>query len=229
MATLSSPVLQRLIVNARNLLNQPDRNNSFWTDEELTEYANEGIRTYFAEVLQRGDGQFVTQTDLNLVTDTETVALPTDFFALKGLYKKVNNGYILLQYNNNFTDSYSTQGGSSSAAYLPSYYLRGNNIVLRGVPNFSETAGLRIEYVQFPETLVGGGDTLTAQVSPIFKQVIEVYMVYKAKLKESMVNGVVMHKIPQEHLGELYSQLKEAISQRVQATTYIIPFDPERN
>lgn len=227
MATLSSPALQRLIINTRTLLNQQDRNNSFWSDEELTEYLNEGVRMYLGEVIQNGDGQFVASTDLNIVSGTETVALPTDCFAIKALYKKVSGGYVMLSYMNNFTQGFSTSGGNSSDSYTPSYYLRGNNIVLRDQPGFSETAGLRLEYVQFPDVMVGPGDTLTSQVSPLFKQVIEIYAVYKAKLKESMVNGVIMHKIPEEHLGMLLMQLKEAVAQRVQATTYIIPFDPE--
>jgi hypothetical protein len=227
MATLSAPTLQNLITNVRSLLNQPDSNNSFWRDTELTEWLNEGVRLYFNEIVNTDEGHFVALTDLNIVTDTETVALPSDCFKIRSLYKKVINGYEMLPYRNNHTESYSTQGGTSSNSYLPYYYFRANNIVLRPIPNFSETAGLRLEYVQFPDTMVNGGDGLTTQVSPIFKNVIEMYAVYKAKLKESLVNGVNTYSGAESNLGVLVKQFRDTIEQRSKNPTYIIPWNPE--
>lgn len=227
MATLSSPTLSKLTANVRNMLNSPNASNSFWTDAELADYLNDAVRLYFSEVVQLNEGQFTTQTDLNIVTDTETVALPTDCFEVKVLFKKVTNGYIALPYQPSLIDNYTTQGGTSSEAYLPAYQFRGNNLVLRPTPNFSETAGLRLEYVQFPETLVNGGDTLSTQVSPIFKELIEMYAIYKAKLKESMVNGVMMHKVPEENLAALYQNFKDSIASRSKYPQYTIPFNPE--
>lgn len=226
MANLTSPTLNRILKNVRNLLNQPDRNNSFWTDEELTEYINEAIRIYFVEVTMTNEGQFTTTADLNLVSGTETVALPTDCFEVRAVYKAVSGGYVLLNYHNE-DQGYASTGGSGSENYFPDYHFRGNSLVFRPTPNFSETAGIRLEYTQLPDTLINGGDAMTAQVSPLFKQIIEMYAVYKAKLKESMVNGVVMHKVPEDNLSALYTQFKEAIQQRTAAPTYIIPFDPE--
>lgn len=227
MATLSAPTLQNLLTNVRSLLNQPDSNNSFWRDTELTEWLNEGVRLYFSEVVQMNEGQFNAQTDLNITTDTETVALPSDCFQVKNLYKKVTDGYEILPYRNNVTESYSTRGGTSSNGYFPAYYFRANNIVLRPIPNFTESSGLRLEYIQFPETMVNGGDTMTAQVSPIFKNVVEMYAVYKAKLKESLVNGINTYGGAEENLGALVKQLRDALSGRSKNPTYIIPFSPE--
>lgn len=227
MATLSSPTAQNLLSAVRNLLNQPDRNNSFWSDEELMAYLNEAIRMYFLEVVMNNEGAFTTTTDLNIAANTETVAMPSDFFQIKNLWKTVTNGYEILPYMNNVTEGYSTQGGTSSNAYRPSYYFRGNSIVLRPIPNFAETAGLKLEYVQFPETMVNGGDSMTSQVSPIFRQVIEMYAVFKAKLKESMVSGVVVHKIPEAHLGDLLKMFRDAVANRSKNPSYVIPFSPE--
>jgi hypothetical protein len=226
MATLSSPTLQSLITSVRTLLNQPDPLNSFWKDEELKQYINEAIRLYFVEVAQNNEGLFTTTASLNIVSGTETVALPSDCFEVKALYKAVDNGYVILEYRNNMTESYSTQGGGDGNSYCPSYYFRQNNLVLRPVPNFSQTAGLLIEYIQFPETLINGGDSLSNQISPVFRQVIEMYAVYKAKLKESMVSGVVMHKIPEENLGALATAFRDAIQLRAKSPVYILPFNP---
>lgn len=227
MATLSSPTLQTLIGSVRNQLNQPNPLNSFWKDTELTDYLNEGARMYFQEVVQNNEGHFVAQTDLNITADTETVAMPSDFYRIRALYKKVSNGYELLPYRNNVTESYSTQGGTSSASYLPYYYFRGNSIVLRPIPNFSESSGLRLEYVQFPDTMVNGGDSLTSQIAPLFKQVVEAYAVYKAKLKESLVNGVGVHAAAGEHLGSVLKIFRDAVANRSANPTYVIPFNPE--
>lgn len=227
MGVLSSPTLTQLLSSVRNLLNQPVAANSFWSDAELTEYINEGIRLYFAEAVANNEGYFTTTSDLNLVSGTETVALPTDCFEVRSLYKKINNGYEILSYRNVVNEGYSTLGGGSSETYFPDYYFRANNLVLHPVPQVTETAGLKLEYIQFPETLVSGTDSLSSQVSPVFKQLIEMYAVYKAKLKESMVNGVVMYAIPEAHVAQLYSQFKESIYGRSRGPTFIIPFNPE--
>lgn len=226
MATLSSPTLQRLMTNVRNMLNQPDRNNSFWSDDELIEYINEGIRLYFVEITHGNEGQFSTVSNLNVVSNVETVALPTDCFEIRALYKKRSDGFDHVIYDNTLNVDYSTQGGTDGNTYSPTYFFRGNDIVLRPIPNFSETASLRLEYIQFPETLINGGDVLTSQVSPVFKQLIEMYSVYKAKIKESLVNGVNVHQIAKENLAEIYSQFQDATAMRSRNSTYVQPFEP---
>lgn len=227
MATLASPTLGKLITNVRNMLNQPNPSNSYVTDHELTEYLNQAVMRYFTEVCHNDEGFFTAKTNLDIVSDSETVALPTDCFKIKTLRKKVHNGFEALDYRNDVTLGYTTQGGTNSNSYLPYYYLRANNIVLRPTPNFSETAGLELEYIQFPDTMVNGGDTMTAQVAPIFKELIEMYAVYKAKLKESLTNGTAMHTVAEGNLNSVYEAFKEVIVERSKNPTYVLPFNPE--
>jgi len=227
MATLTSPSLGKLITNVRNMLNQPNPSNSFWSDAELTEYLNEGCRIYFAEVTKNDEGLFTTTTDLDIALNTQTVALPSDAFVVKAIWKKVPNGYEILDYRNNLTESYTTQGGTSSTAYFPSYSFRGNNLVLLPTPNFAETSGLKLEYLQFPDVMVDAADTLTNQISPIFKQLIEAYAVFKAKMKESLVNNVDLTAIPKAQVGDLYGLFKDTIANRSKNPTFIRPFNPE--
>lgn len=227
MATLSSPTLQNILTSVRRLLNQPDPNNSFWRDEEITEYINEGIRIYFVEVSQTLQGYFTATTNLNIVANTETIALPTDCFEVRAVYRKQTDGYAIMPYRNSISEGYSTVGGTGGDTYVPYYFFQGNNLVLRPIPNFSETAGIKLDYLQVPDTLVNGGDAMTSQISPIFKQIIEMYAVYKAKLKESMVNGVIVHKVPGENLAELVAQFKNTIERRSKNPTFVIPFNPE--
>lgn len=226
MSVLTSPTIEDLITNVRDMLNQQDASNSYWSDEEITGYLNEGARRYYAEIVNLFDGQFTTTTSLDIVSGAELVALPTDFFSAKGVYRTVSNGYQLMPYRNNITQGYNTSGAGGNA-YIPSYYFRGNNLVLRPVPNFSETGGIFIEYTQFPDEMINGGDTLTAQISPVFKDLIQMYAVWKAKVKESLGTGVDTTAIAKSNLNDLYMAFKECIQLRSAAPTSTIPFNPE--
>ena len=229
MGLLTSPTLTKLLTNVRNLLGQPNSLNSAWSDLELTEYINEGVRMYFAEVIKNSEGYFQpTPVYLDITSDVETVALPTDFFEARALYIQRNNGWEILQYQNDVTGGFiSTNGGTGSNVYCPSYYFQGNNIVLHPTPNFTQADVLRLEYVQFPDQMVNGGDSMTNQVSPVFKQLIEMYAVYKAKLKQSMVNGVDLTALPAQNLAQIYAMFRDTINKRSQGPEYVIPFNPE--
>lgn len=229
MAMLSSPTLGRLITNVRNFLGQPNSNNSIWSDSELTEYLNEGVRMYFAQVIKNSEGYFMpVPAYLDVVTGVEEVALPNDCFEVKALYIQRNNGWEILNYQNDVTSGFFTSGGSTgSNTYSPYYFFRGNNLVLHPVPQFSQTAVLRLDYVGFPDQMINGGDTMTNQVSPVFKQLIEMYAVCKAKMKQSMVNGVDLTQVPKNNLDAIYTLFKDTINKRSQSPEYVRPFSPE--
>lgn len=225
---LSTPTLGRLITTVREMLNQPNASNSFWSDSEITGYINEGVRVYFAEVVQNNEGQWTTFTNLNIVSNVETVDLPTNCYKVKALYKAVSTGFVVLPYLNAISDSYSsTQGATGGETYFPSYYFQENKIVLRPIPNYSETAGLRLEYIYFPEALVNPADMMSANVVPLFKQVVEMYAVYKAKVKESLVSGVDTSALAKQNLNELYKQFVDSIRNRSAYPQHIKPWNPE--
>lgn len=226
MALLTSPAAADLLVNVRNMLNQPDATSSFWTDDELMVYINEGIRRYFTEVVQHANGEFNTTAVLNIVSGAELVALPQDFFQVRACYRKVTNGYQIMQFKNNLTDGYTTDG-SGGQWYVPYYYLRDNSLVLRPVPNFNETGALLLEYVYFPDTILTGGDTLTADVSPVFRDMIETYAVYKAKVKESSVNGTNTTGVIKDNLNDLYTSFRDCMSKRAINPTFVQAYNPE--
>jgi hypothetical protein len=104
---------------------------------------------------------------------------------------------------------------------------RNNQILLRPWPNFTQTAGLRLDYIAMPYALLDGSDLVDAQISPVFRQCVEMYMVYKAKLKESLVTGVRTHEVAAENLAELVKQFRDISALRSKALTSIIPFNPE--
>lgn len=182
---------------------------------------------YFAEVLKNSEGLFVTTTDLSVTSGTETVALPSDFFECRALYIQRNNGYDILPYQPNLTDGYATNTGTGSTLYSPYYFFRANNLVLRPVPDFTASSILRLEYTQFPDTMVNGGDAMTSQVSPVFKQLIEMYAIYKAKLKESLANGIDLTAVPKANRDEIFRLFIDTINKRSEYPEFIQAWSPE--
>lgn len=226
--TLSSQTLGSYITAVRDLLNQPNAANSFWSDAELTRYLNEAVRMYFLEVTNNGEGQWTKTADLDIVANTETVALPTDCYEVKAVYKTSSGtDMVVLPYKNAISDSYTTQGGTDGNTFFPSYYFRENSLVLRPVPNFSQSAGLRVEYIYFPDKLVNPGDTMNANVLPIFQQLIEMYAVYKAKLKESLTNGTDTTSLAKANLNEIYQLFVATVRDRSKYPQFVKPFSPE--
>lgn len=227
MATLVTPTLEKLIQDARVMLNQPRAENSRYTPAAMTTWANNAIRQIFGIVNKQAEGQFDKTTTLNIVLNTETVALPTDCFSIRALYKvqgTVNRRLeykpdVILDYDNNSQNSGST-------TYEPYYYLRGNNLVLRPIPGFSETGGLILEYTAYPQILVSSADTLDAGVSPLFEELITSYVIYKAKMQDDLAGGGSSRVPAQEHMADLYRNFKDQLSERSKAPLYISPFEP---
>jgi hypothetical protein len=225
---LSPPTLGKLLSSVRSMLNQPLASNSNWTDSQLTLWINQGVQRYFSEVVQNVEGHWTKAAPLNIVSGSETIALPSDFFEVKGIWKVTANGRVPLPYRNNLSDAVATvDGGSGSETYFPAYSFIENSIKLNPIPNYSETAGLYLEYVYFPETMLHAGDTLSANVAPIFAELVEMYAVYKAKLQESLVNGVNMYGPAQESVAALYSQFENLIKNRSKFPQFIKPWSPE--
>jgi len=222
---LASATLGNYIVAVRDLLNQPNAANSFWSDAELTRYLNEAIRMYYLELTNNDEGFWTTTAALSIVSGSELVALPSNCFEVKAVYKLVSGGAVILPYENNVSDSYSTQGGGGGETFFPSYYFRENNLVLRPVPNYSEVGGISVEYIYFPDSMQNAGDVMSANVMPIFRQLIEMYAVYKAKLKESLTNGTDTASLAKQNLGDIYKLFVDTAQNRSKYPQFIKPFN----
>lgn len=206
-------------------LNQPRAENSRFSDPELTDYLNEAVQQLFLTVQEIGEGQFDTSTTLNTTANTETVALPTDAFAVKALWFVQGTLRRRLVYNPSVLNDVDTVA-ASSGTYEPSYYLRGNNIVLRPKPNFTSTDGpLVIEYTKYPTVLVLGSDTLDSGVSPLFKQLLVAYAVTEAKRKDDLVNNGNTRSAAESHLADLWTNFKHQMLERSKAPQFVTPFE----
>lgn len=227
MATLSTPTLDDLILEVRALINQPNPDNSWVSNDELVLWLNEAIRRYFAELVTNSEGQFATTANLNIVANADSISLPSDCFSVRVLWRTTTAGYISCRYIQGAAQaSYSTLGDTGGDGYIPSYYIRGNNIILRPVPAFSETSGLKLEYIQFPTTLVDSGDSISTQVSPVFRDLIIAYAAYKAKLRQSGGN-IDLVSFFKQNLEDLFRAFKDSVTPRSDYPQYVIPFNPE--
>lgn len=227
MATIVTPTLESLVRDSRILLNQPKAENSRFSDAELTKYANQAVKQIFGIVNKMSEGQFDKTTTLNIASGVETVALPSDCFAIKAVYKVQGTVNRRLEYKNSIMLDYDNNSqNSGSTTYEPYYYLRVNNLVLRPIPGFSETAGLILEYTSYPSILQFGGDSVDSGVSPLFEELITTYIVYKCKLKDDLAGGGNSRQAAVEHMSDLYSNFKDQLSERSKAPQYISPFEP---
>lgn len=181
----------------------------------------------FLTVNEISEGQFDKKTSLDITNTVETVPLPTDCFAIRALYKVQGSINRRLEYRQNILEDYGNDSSTNGAAnYEPYYYLRGNSLVLRPIPGFTEVGGLVIEYTAFPNVLVYGGDTLDAGISPLFKELVVMYVVAKAKLKDDLSSGGSSRLPAESHLSDLYTNFKHQLSERSKAPQYITAYEP---
>lgn len=228
MATLTVPTAENLLRNVRIILKQPKAENSNWSDTELIKYLNDGIKKFFLVLNQDGEGQFDKATNLDVVNNVETVALPSDFFSCKALYSIQNNYNRILRYEPNIVKSYVTTPMSGPNFYEPIYYFRGTSLVLRPIPAFTTTGGtgLYLEYTAWPTTLVVGADTLPSGISPMFNELTEMYAVYKAKISMDLTNGGNTRAAAEKHLGDLYANFLEQVTGLSKYPLCITPWNP---
>jgi hypothetical protein len=223
-ALLTAPTLQRLILDVRNQLNQPNESNSFWKNPEITSYINDAIQKYFLDVNGVAEGQFDAAVSLDLVANSDTVALPSTCFEVRALYTVQSDHKTLLRYHNSLTESIDLAGAGGAEGYSPYYYFRGNSLILRPMPAFNQTGGLYLEYTQFPETLITGQDSMTSGISPVFKELVVMYAVYKCKIKESMTQGGDTYLPAERHLSSLYGTFTQQLAGRSKYPQSIVPF-----
>lgn len=142
----------------------------FLTNQNIDNWANMALKKYSLMLMKASQGYFEETSLLNIVADTETIALPSNFAnepSLLGMVlveKIVSGERIPLAFKRRQTQANSTNGANTGENYLPTYTFRGNNLVLEPTPVSSETAGIRILFKGLPPaircaTATAGGNT----------------------------------------------------------------------
>lgn len=218
-------------------MNQPKAENSRFSDAELAGYANDAIQQIFLTVNEAGEGQFdqitsavgnVSYPGLNVTNGIDTVALPSDCFAIKGVWYKQGTMNRRLEYRQNIMMDYDTSNtNSGQTTYEPYYYLRGNSLVLRPIPGFTSIDNpITIEYTAYPQVLVYGGDSMDNGISPLFKELIVSYIIEKAKFKDDLSGNGQGYALAKSRMVDLFHQFKHQVMERSKAPQYITIFEP---
>ena len=208
------------------MLRQQDSNNSNWSDAALTEWLNDAVRRYFLELAQENEGQFDKVVMLDLVKQVEEIPLPNDFLMVKTIHRVIGNDRLILEYNSAISENYYQNTTGISVYYEPYYFIRGNNLVVRPFPPQDEVGGLQLEYTSFPDTMISGNDALTAGISPVFRELIVSYAVYKAKQQEDLTNNSNTSAKAATHLQYLETTFKESVGNRSRYPQFTVPYNP---
>jgi len=216
-----------MIRDTRIALNQPKPENSRFSDTELAGYANDALQQIYLTVNEAGEGQFDKSTTLGVVNGTETVSLPADCFTVKAVYSVQGTVNRRLEYHQDLINDYDNISMSTGATtYEPYYYFRGNSLVLRPIPGFTNTTQLVMEYTAYPQVLVYGGDTLDQGISPVFKELLVSYMIAKAKFKDDLSGMGQGYQLANSRMVDLFKQFRHQLMERSKAPQFVQTFEP---
>ena len=149
----------------------------FVADTEWDGWINEGYYKYAIRLMEMGQGHFETDILLDMVANTESVALPFNFTNQRTFLETVRvervlpNARVPLNYRRRYNESVAVNAANAGFSYLPTYDFRGNNIILEPSPGQSEVGGLFMVYKALPPRLhsnyaqAGGVATITLEVS----------------------------------------------------------------
>jgi len=134
-------------------------NPGFLADLEIDRWLNEGYRNYCHRLMKADQGHFEIKQSLNFVANAETVELPSIFANLQSMIQAVRvervlpTGTIPLRFRKRYDEVNPISSSVTGYAYLPTYNIRGNSLVLEPPPSSSETGGLLLYYKAIPPRL----------------------------------------------------------------------------
>lgn len=135
-----SSTLAQLTTNIRLTLGDPS--SQYYTDGEIYAGIAKAYKNYSLIMLKDGIGYFETHRNLSLVASTEaitTAGWTPPFFSISTLERRVSNGtQPLMSDQRRFRPNITTSTGSGDS-YLPTYKIRGTNIILEPAPLSAET------------------------------------------------------------------------------------------
>lgn len=197
MATVTLATLRTKARTRADMTNSP-----FVSDTELTEIVNSSWSELYDILVGAFEDYAVSSTTLSLVAGTDTYALPSDFYKLRGCDLVVGAGAgdyaTLSRFEWSERDRYSNQW---SAAYTANghalrYCIQGSNLVFAPVPTAAHS--VRLWYVPERTALAVDADTLT--VTPGWEEYIALDAAIQMLLKEE--SDVSAHMARKEALRQ---------------------------
>lgn len=178
--------LALLRANLRRKLDEESE--SFWSDTELDEAINDSYLDIWQTMLNAKHNGCLKSATLNIVANTATIALPSDFHSARLIERVIDNGTVPLWWDERFERSNYTAGVSSDDSYKPGIRFVGTDLVLEPTPADSVTGGIKLTYYFFTDRLSGSASPNGA-LHDFYHDLITYQSVLIAKAKEESISG----------------------------------------
>lgn len=220
-----SSTLDQLATNIRFTLGDP--NSQYFTDGELYAGIAKAYKKYSLIMLKDGVGYFETPRNLSLVASVETIstsgwAIP--FFSISTLERRVSNGTQPLSSDQRRYRPNITTSSGSGDSYLPTYKVRGTNIILEPAPlsnetvssdtALTETVGLFLVYnyiPTFPTSTSASSFTFDDNFPAIYESMVEDYAAIYCLENKDAVGGVSDITTVRTRLAESEAQFLDSL------------------
>jgi len=181
---------------------------TFWSDADITRFANMAIRDLEAEVHTLFQDYFIVPTSITLISGTSDYSLPTDIFAnfiRKIFYIKGDEKYEIRRIRN-IEDVYDIESDEDYQYYFKNE-TTGKKIVLCPTPA-EAGAYVKIWYIRQAKRLATGSDTIDLPESENF--IVERTKYYCLE-KDQDVRAQLAEGKAQEYLKRLVETLSEMV------------------
>lgn len=151
-----------------------------WSNSEIDNYINQAYRNYYNKLVSKSySGLLATPALLNIVSGTQTVALPSDFYQAQILYRVLSDRKVPCFYKDLYEATVLTNYVPTT--FRPSYSFSGMNLLLDPVPSTSETGGLELHYWPTTTILVNDADEPVSGFLPQWHDLLPINAAWQAK------------------------------------------------
>ncbi len=220
-----SSALSTLATNVKLTLSDP--NLQLYTTAEIYAGIGKAYQKYSTIMLKDGVGYFQTHRNLSLVTSEEQITTSgwtPPFFSIVTLERRVSNGtQPLISDQRRWRPNITTSTGSGDS-YLPTYKIRGTNIVLEPAPlsnetvssatSFTETVGLFLIYnyiPTFPTSTSSSSFTFDDNFPAIYESMVEDYAALYCLENKDASGGVSDIATVRNRLAESEQQFLDSL------------------
>lgn len=199
-----------------------DSSGTFWSSGELDYYLNYANRYYWNWLLLARHNVCLTTASFDIVSGTDTIALPADFYDIR-LVEYVKDGiYTPIKIYERHTEVNTTSSGNVYN-YYPNYtaHIVGSDLVLEPIPSEDLTDGIRVTYLKsYPTQMIEDDDE---SGSTLYDDLMIEKAIIQAKAKEETLGGQEDFHVLK--LGELETIFKQKIGMIKAATRQTVePF-----
>lgn len=190
----------------------------YYSENEIKDTIGEAYRYYTQKLVGLSAGYFETTVMLDIVANSpliSTASFTPPFWIVSQLWRQVTFGFYPLRPSENRYNADYTLGSGTGDAYLPTYKLKGQNIYLTPTPLFSQTAGLKLDYVYqptFPNYTSSSLFTFDANFPAIYETNVIIRSAIKLMESKDAIGGVSDIGTFRSELAELDRAFEETMT-----------------